>query len=173
LEESTWSQLQVFENRVRIEIIQLLMDFEIMSLSEIRKQLQSKHDRKISLPGILRHMRVLEKTGIILLYERGGGFGKKEDARKNSYMVQGKERVIRALNSWSKLSEELITSKNFLDLRLYARSVFLSGNIPQEHEKEKLHHLINQCEQPKVFCCLSEDEKKKIEWWKKTISIES
>ena len=65
LEADSWKLLRVFDNRVRVEIVRLLLRFEWRSLTDIAKKLESDFGWKMTLPGVLKHMRELEKSGIV------------------------------------------------------------------------------------------------------------
>ena len=168
LEDKSRVQLGVFESKARIEIIETLLNFEIMSLSEICKQLKETYARKITLPGLLRHMHELEKVGIVR--QESGGFLPAPDARRQVYIIEGKERVKEILLSWEKLNKKLMAGIMFSELTKVARNVFASGTIPQDRERKMLEKMIEQCEAEEVACHLMDYEKKKIIFWKMMIS---
>jgi hypothetical protein len=164
LEKEIWAELGVFENKARIEVIQLLLNYEIMSLSEICKKLKETYNRNITLPGLLRHMNELETAGII--HQESGGFLQVPDARKRVYVIQGKDRVKQILWSWSELSKKLAASKIFSEVTKTARYVFAAGTIPQPRESQALGSLLEKCESEEIASSLTEDEKKKLKFWK-------
>ena len=157
-------QSGIFKNKTRIEVIQLLLNYEILSLSEICKKLNETYNRKLTLPGLLRHMQQLENVGIVR--QESGGFLPIPDARRRVYMIQGKTRVEYMLQSWSELDKKLRASMTFNELTKIARHVLSTGSIPQSHERKTLGALLTKCESPEVFCHLTGDEKKKLKFWR-------
>jgi hypothetical protein len=168
LGNNSWVQLGVFENKARIEIIELLLNYEIMSLSEICRKLKGTYDRKITLPGLLRHMRELENVGIVR--QESGGFLPTPDARRRVYIIQGKDRVKEILQNWSKLSMKLKAGIAFNELMKVARNLFAAGTIPQPRERKVLEKMLEKCESEEVLCHLMDDEKKKLKFWKMMLS---
>lgn len=168
LENKARVQLGVFESNVRIEIIESLLKYELMSLSEIRKNLKETYDRKITLPGLLRHMHELENVGIVR--QESGGFLPTPDARRRVYMIQGKERVRDILQSWDRLNTKLSAGMAFSDLTKIARNVFSTGTIPQPRERNILEKMMEKCESEEIVCHLMDDEKKKLKFWKMMLS---
>ena len=168
LENKSWVQLGVFESKARIEIIESLLEYEIMSLSEICKKLKETYGRKITLPGLLRHMHELEKFGIVR--QESGGFLSTPDARRRVYIIEGKERVKEILQSWEKLNMKLTAGIIFSELTKVARNVFASGTIPQPIERKLLEKMLEKCATEEVACHLMDDEKKKIIFWKMMLS---
>jgi hypothetical protein len=168
LESKSLVELSVFESKARIEIVKLLLQFEIMSLSEIRKRLKETYERAITLPGLLRHMHELERVGIV--NQESGGFLPVPDARRRVYIIQGKDRVKDILQSWDILSRKLGAGLAFSNLARTARQVFASGVLPQTKERLMLEKLIEVCESSQVACHLMDDEKKKIAFWKMMLS---
>jgi hypothetical protein len=168
LEFDSWSRLKVFENKVRIEVIQLLLTYEIMSLSEICRKLRENYNRKMTLPGLLKHIRELENYGIIR--QESGGFLDSPDARKTVYILQGKERVKTILQSWTELTKKLGANKTFSELMQVARMLFVTGTTPQAKEIEAFGTLLRKCESEEVYCHLTEDERKKLKLWKMMFS---
>ena len=160
----SWIQLGAFENKARIEIIHLLLNYEIMSLSEICHKLNETYNRKLTLPGLLRHMRKLEDVGLVR--QESGGFLPNPDARRRVYLIQGKERVEKILQSWSELSETLKASTAFSKLTRMARTVFSRGMIPLGKDAAAFEKLLESCESEEIYANLTEDEKKKLKFWK-------
>lgn len=167
MKSDPWVQLKVFDNKTRMEILDLLLNYEIMSLSEMHIKFEEIYKRKISLPGLLRHTRELENVGIIR--QESGGFSHLPDARRRVYIIQGKDRVKEILQSWAKLNTKLRAGMSFNELAKVARSVFgifATGTIPQPNERKMLEIMIEKCESEDVLCHLMEDEKKKLKFWK-------
>jgi DNA-binding transcriptional ArsR family regulator len=168
LEDKSWVQLGVFQSKTRIEILELLLKYEISSLSEICKKLKEIYDLKITLPGLLRHMHELEKVGIVR--QESGGFLPTPDSRKRVYIIQGKDRVKEILQSWEKLNMKLTAGIAFNELTKVARNVFATGTIPQPKDRKILERMIEKCESEEVKCHLMDDEMKKLKFWKMMLS---
>ena len=168
LENKSWAQLAVFQSKTRIEIIELLLKSEIMSLSEICKKLKETYNLKISLPGLLRQMHELENVGIV--HPESGGFLPTPDARRRVYIIQGKDRVKEILQSWNRLNMKLTAGIVFNELTKVARNVFGTGTMPQPNERKILERMIEKCESEEISCHLMDDEKKKLKFWKMMLS---
>lgn len=168
MENKSSTQLGIFESKARLEIIETLLEYQIMSLSEIRKKLKELHNRQITLPGLLRHMHELESVGIVS--QESGGFLPIPDARRKVYVIQGKDRVKEILRSWDNLNKKLTAGVVFSELTKMARNVFASGTIPQPAERTALEKMLEKCESEEILCHLMEDEKKKILFWKMMVS---
>jgi predicted ArsR family transcriptional regulator len=170
-ETGFWKLLHVFENKVRIEIIRLLLQFEWRSLSDIARKLHSDFGLKITLPGVLKHMRELEKAGLVR--HESGIYSEKPDARKTIYILQGKERVQKIMEL---LEENIANIMNagivFSETAKLARRLQGVGRKISENEKEYLETLIKECESKEINVYLTEDEKKKIRLWKMMITME-
>lgn len=170
-ETDFWKLLHVFENKVRVEIIKLLLQFEWRSLSDIAKKLDSDFGLKITLPGVLKHMRELEKAGIVR--HESGIYSEKPDARKTIYILQGKERVQRIMDLLEKnISTILAAGIVFNETAKLARRLQGVGRRISDEEQASLKELIAKCESKEVSVYLSEDEKKKVRLWKMMIAIE-
>jgi DNA-binding Lrp family transcriptional regulator len=134
------------------------------SLSEIAEKLEHDQGRKITLPGVLKHMKKLEKAGIVR--QESGIYLKEPDARKTIYLLEGKERV-------EKILKQLETSVGDL-LRagvIFSRTAKLARKIQgitprHTGERERLESLLAQCESEKIYSYLTEDEKKKVKLWR-------
>jgi predicted transcriptional regulator len=170
-ETDFWKLLHVFENRVRVEIIKLLLRFEWRSLSDIAKKLESDANIKITLPGVLKHMRELEKAGIVR--HESGIYSEKPDARKTIYVLQGKDRVQRIMEL---IEKDMATILNagivFSETSKLARRLQGVGRKISGEEQESLKTLITKCESKEVNIYLMEDEKKKVRLWKMMITEE-
>lgn len=166
-----WDILKVFENDVRVEIIRLLLQFEWQSLSEIAKKLENNFGRKMTLPGLLKHMRELEDAGIVR--HESGIYADKPDARKTIYILEGKERIQKTLNILEeKIATPLVAGLIFNETSKLARRLQGMGGRSTKEEKEKLKSLIAKCESKELGSHLTEDEKKKLKLWKMMITIE-
>lgn len=165
LEDDWLHQLGIFENKTNVTVIQLLLNYELISLSEIRKKLREIYKLEITLPGLLKHLRDLEEAGIVrqdpeTAIMRG-------DLRKNIYILQGKERVRDILQSWNVLSQKMVAGQTFCDLVKVCRRVFISEVFPiQTNNRLIVEKLLARCESADVFGHLTEDEKMKIKFWK-------
>ena len=168
MEADHWKTLQVFGNRVRVEIVKLLIQFEWRSLSEIAQKLESR-GWKMTLPAVLKHMKELEEAGIVR--RESGIYAEKPDARKTIYMLEGKERIEKIMQQLENIANPLqagvIYSKTAQQAR---RAQGMSPRIVRE-ESKRLEQLLAQCESEKVYPYLTEDERKKIKLWKMMLGI--
>lgn len=170
-ERQFWEILKVFENDVRVEIIRLLLQVEWQSLSEIAKKLENNFGRKMTLPGLLKHMRELEDAGIVR--HESGIYADKPDARKTIYILEGKERIQKILNILEeKIATPLVAGLLFNETSKLARRLQGMGGRSTKGEKEKLKSLIDKCESKDIESNLTEDEKKKLKLWKMMITME-
>ena len=165
LEADFWKLLRVFGSKVRIEIVRLLLQFEMASLSDIAKKLEGKYDRKMTLPGLLKHMKELSDAGIIR--QESGIFLPIPDARKTIYFLEGKERVEKILQQLEgNIGNLLLVGAVFSETAKLARKVHRMGSREVKEERKRLNSLLTQCESEKVNRYLTEDEKKKIKLWR-------
>jgi len=165
-----WKLLLVFANRVRVEIVKLLLQFEWLSLSEIAEKLESDYGWKMTLPGVLKHMKGLEDAGIVR--HESGIFAEKPDARKTLYMLEGKERVEKILQQLEDtLTNLLVAGIIFSETAELARKVQWRGDRLFKEERERLESLLARCESEKVESYLTEDEKKKIKLWRMMMTV--
>lgn len=160
-----WKLLHVFENNVRIEIVKLLLRFEMLSLSDIGDKLEAIHGWKITLPGLLKHIRELEKIGIIR--QESGIYLEVPDARKTMYFIEGKERVQQILRQLETIISNLLQAGVvFHQTAMLARKVQRTTPRLFKEDKKRLEILLTQCESEEVSAFLTEDEKKKVKFWK-------
>ena len=170
-ETDFWKLLRVFESKVRVDIIKLLLQFEWRSLSDIAKKLDSDYDLKITLPGVLKHMRELEEAGIVR--HESGIYSEKPDARKTIYILQGKERVQKIMELFERdIATILGAGIVFTETAKLARRLQGVGRKITTGEQENLKNLITKCESKEINVLLTEDEKKKVRLWKMMIAIE-
>jgi len=166
-----WDLLKVFENEVRVGIIKLLLQFEWQSLSEIAKKLENNSGWKMTLPGLLKHMRELEDAGIVR--HESGIYAEKPDARKTIYMLEGKERIQKVLKLLEeRIATPLMAGLVFNETSKLARRVQGMGGRSIREDKESLRSLIAKCESEEIEIHLTEDEKKKLKLWKMMITME-
>jgi len=169
LEVSDWGLLGVFGNKVRVEIVKLLLDFEFRSLSEIAKGLENR-GWKMTLSGVLKHMRELEKAGLVR--QQPGIFAEKPDARKTLYFLEGRERVEKVL---LQLENDVINPLRagviFGETAKIARRIQGMKYGLIEKEKARLESFLDECESENVYGYLTEDEKKKLKLWRMMLSI--
>jgi len=164
-----WKLLNVFDNKVRIDIVRLLLQVEWRSLSDIAAKLAEK-GRKMSLPGVLKHLKELEKTGIVR--RESGAFMDKPDARKAIYMLEGKERVQKILDTLEKdVGTWLTAGLVFAETARLARRIQGMGSRATDKEKKRLTALLAECESETIREHLTEDEKKKLKLWKTMLSL--
>lgn len=160
-----WKLLHVFESEVRIGILRLLLRIEWRSLSEIAKELERDFGRKITLPGVLKHMRELEEVGLVR--RESGIFTEKPDARKTIYLLEGKERVERILGQLENdVGNLLLAGAVFSETARLVRKVQEMGPRLVKEERKRLESFLVQCESEKIYVCLTEDEKKKVKLWR-------
>ena len=170
-ETDFWKLLHVFESKVRVEIIKLLLQFEWRSLSDLAKKLDSDFGLKITLPGVLKHMRELEEAGIVR--HESGIYSEKPDARKTIYILQGKERVQKIMELFERdIASILGAGIVFTETSKLARRLQGIGRKISAEEKESLRDLITKCESKEINVLLTEDEKKKVRLWKMMIAME-
>jgi len=165
LEVSFWELLRVFSSRVRVEIVKLLLQFEMISLSDIAKKLEEKYSRKMTLPGLLKHMKELEDVGIV--QRESGAFLPTPDARKTIYLLEGRERVEKVLKQLEgNVGNLLLAGAIFSETAKLARKV--QGIRPKlvEEERKRLESLLARCESEEVYSYLTDDEKKKVKLWR-------
>jgi DNA-binding transcriptional ArsR family regulator len=169
LEVSDWGLLGIFENRVRVEIVKLLLELEFRSLSEIAQSLENR-GWKMTLSGVLKHMRELEKAGLVR--HEPGIFAEKPDARKTLYFLEGRERVEKVLQQLEgDIVSPLRAGVIFSETAKIARRVQGMRHGLVNKEKVHLESLLDECESEKVYGYLTEDEKKKLKLWRMMMSI--
>ena len=162
--------LKVFQSKVRIEIVKLLLRLEWVSLSDISKELESECGLKITLPGLLKHMKELENAGIVR--HESGVFAEKPDARKTIYILEGRERVERLLHYLEEdVKSNLVAGKIFSEAFKLARKIQGVGRGLGKKEMMHLESLLAECESEEVWSLLTEDEKKKIKLWRMMMSM--
>jgi len=170
-EFESWKLLNIFQNKVRLEIIRLLLRLEWRSLSDIARKLDDKFGWKMSLPGLLKHMRELEDAGIVR--HESGIYAEKPDARKTIYILEGKERVQKILNQLEhNVIQPLIAGVTFNQTAKLARKLQGMGQRSTREERERFKSLIAKCESKEVSMDLTEDEKKKLKIWKIMLAME-
>jgi len=170
-EKDFWELLHVFENRVRVEIIRLLLRLEWRSLSDIAKTLEDDFGLKMTLPGVLKHMKELEKAGIVR--HESGIYSEKPDARKTIYILQGKERAQKIMDILEKYVANILNAGLvFNETAKLARKLQGVGRSISTEEKETLKALIARCESNEIQVHLTEEEKKKVKLWKMMIAME-
>jgi DNA-binding transcriptional ArsR family regulator len=170
-ESKFWDLLKTFENEVRVEIIRLLLQFEWQSLSEIAKRLEKNFGWKMTLPGLLKHMKELEDAGIVR--HESGIYAEKPDARKTIYILEGKERIQKVLKLLEeKIATPLVAGLVFNETSKLARRLQGMGDRSAREERESLKSLIAKCESKEIETHLTDDEKKKLKLWKMMITME-
>jgi len=165
-----WKLLRVFQSRVRVEIVRLLLKLEWRSLSDISEELENECDLKITLPGLLKHMKELENAGIVR--HESGVFAKKPDARKTIYILEGKERVEKLLHYLDvDVKSNLVAGKTFSEASKLARKIQGVGRGLSRKEMVQFESLLNECESERIKSCLTEDEKKKTKLWRMMMNM--
>ncbi len=164
-EVNFWKLLRPFENKVRVEIVKLLLQFEMISLSDISRRLGGESDRKMTLPGLLKHIKILEDAGIV--QKESGAFLPTPDARKTVYLLEGKERVEKILEQLeSNVGNLLLAGALFSETAKLARKVQGTRHELVREERKRLEFLLDQCESERVYNHLTDDEKKKVKLWR-------
>lgn len=170
MEAEFWNHLNVFKSEARRRIIKLLLQLEWRSLSDIAERLENDYSLKMTLPGLLKHMRQLEQAGIVR--HESGIFAKKPDARKTLYILEGKERIEKLL---LRLEENVGTLLNagviFSETAKKARLIQGKESYMSKREIDSFESLLAGCESKKVNSCLTEDEKKKVKLWRMMIQL--
>lgn len=162
--------LHAFDNKVRVKIVKLLFKFEWRSLSDIAGELEQQHGWKMTLPGVLKHMKELESAGIIRSVS--GVYAKKPDARKTIYLLEGRERVEKIIKQLeSNVLAPLQAGLTYCETAKLARKVEGLGSKLDKEAKRRLEILLTQCESEEVYAHLTEDEKKKLKLWRMMTKI--
>jgi DNA-binding transcriptional ArsR family regulator len=170
LEIDSWKLLHIFENKARVAIMRLLLQLEWRSLSEIAQKLESDYNCKMSLPGLLKHMRDLEDAGIVR--QESGIFAKVSDARKTIYTLEGRNRVEKVLQQLEdNVANPLLAGLVFSETAALARKVQGTGSMVTKEEKRRLESLLESCESEKTFSYLTEDERKKVKLWRMMMAL--
>lgn len=163
-----WKLLQVFQSKVRVEIIKLLLRFEWSSLSDIAEKLKNQCDMKITLPGLLKHMRMLEEAGMVR--HESGVFAEKPDARKTIYILEGKERIEKVLHYLEgDIKNSLMAGVTFSEASRLARKIQGMEYRVKREERKRFEYLLDECDSERVKGYLTEDEMKKIRLWRMMI----
>jgi DNA-binding Lrp family transcriptional regulator len=150
--------------------VRILLQREWRSLSDIAERLENDYDLKMTLPGLLKHMRQLEGAGMIR--HESGIFAKKPDARKTVYMLQGKERVEKLLQELEGNIRSLLDAGViFNETAKAARRIQGMESHIVNKEMEHFESLLRLCETEKVNSFLTEDEKKKTRLWRMMIKL--
>jgi hypothetical protein len=150
--------------------VRLLLRFEMISLSGIARKLEDQYGRKITLPGLLKHMKELEDAGIV--QKESGAFLPTPDARKTVYLLEGRERVEKILQQLEgDVMNLLLAGVIFSETAKLARRIQGIGGKLVKEERERLESLLIQCESGKVYNCLSDSEKKKVKLWRMMIKF--
>ena len=170
MEVDSWKLLRVFENKVRVAIVRLLLQFEWRSLTEIAEKLETDYGYKMSLPGVLKHMRELQDAGIVR--QESGVFAKVSDARKTIYTLEGKKRVEKVLQQLEdNVASPLLAGLVFRETAELARKVEGVGSMVVRGERTRLESLLQLCESEKTFSHLTEDERKKVKLWRMMMEL--
>jgi len=169
-DKGSWRLLRVFSNNVRVKIVRLLLQSEMASLSDIAESL--KDDQlQMSLPGLFKHMQILEKAGIVRQMS-GGIVLDKPDARKTIYLIEGKERVERILQQLeTNVANLLLAGEMFRRISRLAPRVLEVGPKFRKEERNLFERLLEQCESTDVYSLLTEDEKMKVRFWQKMMTL--
>jgi len=166
--EGGWQLLGVFQSEVRVEILKMLLKLEFRSLSEIAQSLEER-GRRMTLSGVLKHMKELEKAGLVR--SETGIFSETPDARKTIYFLEGRERVEQVLRHLEiDVIERLRAGMVFDETAKIARRVQGISRPSVQDEKAQLESLLAECASEEMYPYLTEDEKKKLALWKLMLS---
>jgi DNA-binding transcriptional ArsR family regulator len=92
-----------------VQIIEMLLKVERMSLSDIAGELE-KRGLGMSLSGVMKHAKELERAGILR-----SALADEPDARKTIYTLDGRERVKKIMKHLSEVASLLETGKIFCE----------------------------------------------------------
>jgi predicted ArsR family transcriptional regulator len=169
LEVDFWKLLSVFQSKTRVQIIKLLLRFEWRSLSDIAEKLRSEYGVRITLPGLLKHMKSLEEAGMVR--HESGVFAEKPDARKSIYILEGKERIERILRFLEDdVGSNIMAGMVYTQASKLARKIQGAGHGLSKKEITYFESLLDECESEKVKNLLTDDEKKKIRLWRMMVT---
>ena len=164
LRNGSWRLLHVFASDVRVRIVELLSQFEMLTLSNIAEKLEMD-GLQMSLPGLFKHMRVLEETGIVRMVS--GGLVDPPDARKNIYFLEGKERAERILQQLKNNVCNLLSAMEmFNKASRLALKLDRVGPKMLTKERELFKSLIEKLESEQAYALLTDHEKKRVKIWK-------
>jgi len=164
LRNGSWRLLRVFASDVRVKIVELLSQFEMLTLSNIAEKLEMD-GLQMTLPGLFKHMSILEETGIVRMVS--GGLVDPPDARKNLYFLEGKERLERILQQLeNNVCNLLLAMEMFNTASKLALKLDRVGPKMLTEEREHFRSLIEKIESEQVYTLLTDHEKKKVKIWK-------
>ena len=164
MQANLWKLLKVFGNEARIYILRLLLKYEMASLSDIAYALECNYGLKITISGVLKHIKILENAGLIR-HESGGVRLDEPDARKTVYLLQGKERIEKIIELGEQIADLLKCGLMFKKTAEIARRIQGIGPGYRE-ERRRLKYWLNQLEKEEIMKNLTEDEKDKVKLWK-------
>jgi len=169
--QTNWKDLKIFGNEARVYILTFLLKSEMASLSDILHVLKHNHQMQITISGVFKHIRILEKAGLVRR-ESGGIKLAEPDARKTIYFLEGKERVERLLQLGQRVTILLNTSSVFSKTAHIARRI--QGIGPRYAVDLKLlRDSLDRLEKETGPKNLTEDEKEKMKLWKIIANHES
>ncbi|MFP3985731.1 MAG: winged helix-turn-helix domain-containing protein [Candidatus Bathyarchaeia archaeon] len=169
MEDDDWKLLSVLDSKVRMAIVGLLLKFEFASLSEIARKLEDCGS-KMTISGVLKHVKELESAGLVR--HESGVFADKPDARRTLYFVEGKERVEKMLRELEAcVLMPLRAGMLFNKTASLARELQRLGHKPSEKDRAFLESLLSECESQDVCRYLTEDEKKKLKFWRMMMAV--
>lgn len=164
MEGNCWKIVKIFGSEVRVQILRLLLKGEIASLSDILRLLEKNYGIKLTISGLFKHMKVLEKTGLIR-HESGGLALKEPDARKTIYLIENKERVQRILKLEEQVVAHMRIALMFKKASEIAREIRGIGPA-YEKERKLLEAWLEKLEKERELGNLTEEEEDKIKLWK-------
>jgi len=137
----------------------------MLSLSDVAKKLEDESGRKMTLPGLLKHIKILENAGIVT--KESGAFLPTPDARKTVYLLEGKERAQKILEQLEgNVGNLLLAGALFSETAKLARKIQGTRYKLVKKEREHLKSLLDQCESERLYNHLTEGEKKKLKLWR-------
>jgi DNA-binding transcriptional ArsR family regulator len=161
LQAPSWRFVKILGNKARVHILQLLLDCEMASLSDIVRALERDHGLKITVSGVFKHAKALEKAGLVR--HESGGFLPEPDARKTIYMLEGRKRVARILELEKQMVDLLRTGLVFRRTAELAREV---RGIGPGYRAERVNLIFWLDQLEKEMGNLTEDEKEKLRLWR-------
>lgn len=132
------------------------------SLSDIVRLLERNYGLKLTISGLFKHMKLLEKAALVR-HESGGLILEQPDARKTIYLLEGKERVKKILQLEEQVTNLLESGLIFKKTAEIARRVRGIGPI-YGRERKLLESWLDRLE--KELENLTEEEKEKVKLWR-------
>jgi len=115
------------------------------------------------MPALLKHVKELDKAGIIIVEWKAGWRLEKPDARKTFYRIHGKDRVEKVLELLENdVAKRLSAGKLVQRIIGLTMEVQSSGPKLNRVVRAQLEKLLSEFEDDKLSLYLAEDEKQKV-----------